>query len=596
MDSSAFDGHLQFCRRFSWGPVVNVRAPGLRAFDKVHPGVPKPAGGFHVPLYMRDNEDEQQVPDKLVTLQIYRCKRQLSSTSWEETMASQRVSSIRKWVGIMSAGLDSFVLGRQLALDGPHATSLSDCLRHVFSDKATGTLHGRAGPILRYIKWCQHESLKPFPVIEGQIYLFMRSQAQTASPTFLRSFVVALCFCGHVLGLIGACDCMNSRRICGLAKQTFLEKKRSNQKSPLTVRMVSALEYFTAGEENLARDRVAAGCFLLCIYLRARYSDMLALSGIRADEVHMDGIVEGYLEATASRSKSSYTLERKTTLLPMAGPRRGVSRCDWFKHWQVACIQSGVKHGEGLPLLPAPCRGGWARVPLPAHEGAVWLKQILISAGIEETELCNVGTHSLKVTGLSWSARYGLPLEVRRQLGYHVGPNEKMTLLYSRDAAASPLRQFESVLAAIRSDAFRPDLTRSGYFVTANPSDVVEVHDDEVPPGPKQGGSVSHSSTNSSSSSSEDSCDEEDRADDMDKEEEAQECILDPWSEHATNVAAGVSVPDLFRNKQTRYIHVIADESGDRFRCGRTLSEAYTQLGSEPKFCTPQCKQCFKKR
>ncbi|CAJ1439233.1 unnamed protein product [Effrenium voratum] len=116
------------------------------------------------------------------------------------------------------------------------------------------------------------------------------------------------------------------------------------------------------------------------------------------------------------------------------------------------------------------------------------------------------------------------------------------------------------------------------------------------PPGPKQGGSVSHSSTNSSSSSSEDCCDEEDRADDMDKEEEAQECILDPWSEHATNVAAGASVPDLFRNKQTRYIHVIADESGDRFRCGRTLSEAYTQLGSEPKFCTPQCKQCFKKR
>ena len=103
-------------------------------------------------------------------------------------MASQRVSSIRKWVGIMSAGLDSFVLGRQLALDGPHATSLSDCLRHVFSDKATGTLHGRAGPILRYVKWCQHKSLKPFPVVEeGQIYLFMRSQAPTGVGEFYGS-------------------------------------------------------------------------------------------------------------------------------------------------------------------------------------------------------------------------------------------------------------------------------------------------------------------------------------------------------------------------------------------------------------------------
>ena len=154
------------------------------------------------------------------------------------------------------------------------------------------------------------------------------------------------------------------------------------------------------------------------------------------------------------------------------------------------------------------------------------MKQVLISTGIEKTELCNVGTHSLKVTGLSWS-RYGLPLEVRRQLGDHVGPNEKMTLLYSRDAAASPLRQFESVLAAIRSNVFRPDVTRSGYFMNAGPSDVVGVPDDEVQPDPKQGDSVNHSSTNSSSSSSEDSCDEEDRADDMDREEEAQECVRD---------------------------------------------------------------------
>ena len=87
MDSATFDGHLHLCRRFAWGPVVNVRALSLRTFDKVHPGVPKPAGGFHVSLYVRDSEDEQQVPDDLVTLQIYRCKRQLSSTSWGETMA-----------------------------------------------------------------------------------------------------------------------------------------------------------------------------------------------------------------------------------------------------------------------------------------------------------------------------------------------------------------------------------------------------------------------------------------------------------------------------------------------------------------------------
>ena len=90
----------------------------------------------------------------MVTLQISRCKLQLGSTSWEETMALQRVSSIFKWVGIMTAGWDSFVLGRQLALNGPHATSLSDCLWHVFSYEAAGTLRGRVGQILMRIKLC----------------------------------------------------------------------------------------------------------------------------------------------------------------------------------------------------------------------------------------------------------------------------------------------------------------------------------------------------------------------------------------------------------------------------------------------------------
>ena len=105
------------------------------------------------------------------------------------------------------------------------------------------------------------------------------------------------------------------------------------------------------------------------------------------------------------------------------------------------------------------------------------------------------GAHSLKVAGFSGFA------EVRLQWGCQTGHNEEMTLLYSCDAVASPLRQYESVLAAILSNVFRPDVTRSGYFMNTGPSDVVEDPGDEVQPGPKQGDSVNHSSTNSSSSS-----------------------------------------------------------------------------------------------
>ena len=71
-----------------------------------------------------------------------------------------------------------------------------------------------------------------------------------------------------------------------------------------------------------------------------------------------------------------------------------------------------------------------------------------------------------------------------RQLGYHVGPNERMTPLYSCDGSFT-IAPIESVLAAIRSNGFRLDVTRSGYFMNAGPSDVVGISDDGAQLDPK---------------------------------------------------------------------------------------------------------------
>ena len=38
-------------------------------------------------------------------------------------------------------------------------------------------------------------------------------------------------------------------------------------------------------------------------------------------------------------------------------------------------------------------------------------------------------THSLKATALSWLAKAGSPMEVRRGLGYHLKPGDKMPTL-----------------------------------------------------------------------------------------------------------------------------------------------------------------------
>lgn len=122
--------------------------------------------------------------------------------------------------------------------------------------------------------------------------------------------------------------------------------------------MVIALEQFTGRVDAL---RVAAGCFLLRVYFRARHSDMQNMLNFAVDEVQVDGIVEGYIETTTDRTKSATAAILKTMLLPVVAPRRGLSGVDWFMNWQEARIRAGVPKGKGLPTLPYPAPNGWLR-------------------------------------------------------------------------------------------------------------------------------------------------------------------------------------------------------------------------------------------
>lgn len=191
---------------------------------------------------------------------------------------------------------------------------------------------------------------------------------------------------------------------------------------------------------------------------------MLCLQGLNVDEPNVDGLAEGYIEGSVTRSKTSYTVERKTRLLPMVCPRLGVTGVDWFNGWRGACIEADKPKGPGVPMLPAPSVHGWNRVPLRASEGGDWLRKILMAAGHSRDSLSNIGTHSLKATGLSWCAKFGLGHDIRRHLGYHVAKGDHSLLVYSRDAVAQPVREFDRVLRSIRSGCFRPDMTRSGFF------------------------------------------------------------------------------------------------------------------------------------
>ncbi|CAL1153951.1 unnamed protein product [Cladocopium goreaui] len=424
--------------------------------------IPKPCGVLAVPAPVL--EDEDGTDDKPGALRIFRAKRTITGRSWESLLNSQRVAAIRKWAGIIMSYLNFFEIGRQWDRLTPMGQALGDGLKHIFAGKATGTLHARASPILRYVLWCDNNGIPAFPLSEPAVYRFMCDHSDTAAPTFLRSYLVAVRFSFHVLGVTGGESVLNSKRVEGCAREAFLKKRRTLQKDPLTVAMVEHLERVVMTDRYLDRDKVAAGCFLLCVYFRARFSDMMNLQDLILDEVIVDGVAQGYIEGKVGRTKSAYTTEMKTRYLPMVAPRYGVTGLDCFTSWREACVRSGKPRGESMPMLPYPTANGWTRSPVGAGEGADWLRQVLRVSGIPMDALANIGTHSLKTTTLSWMAKFGAPISIRQHLGYHMANADKMALLYSRDASAGPIRQLEECIAHVRSRTFLPDSTRSGYF------------------------------------------------------------------------------------------------------------------------------------
>ena len=125
-----------------------------------------------------------------------------------------------------------------------------------------------------------------------------------------------------------------------------------------------------------------------------------------------------YLESKVGRSKTSFTLERKTRFLPMAARKVGIKHA-WAAAWLEVMGETGVTVAQSNPLLPCPSStSSWKMIPLPCDQAGSWLRSILRGTQ-HDPYLENVGTHSLKRTLLSWASKRGLPRDQRSLLGYH---------------------------------------------------------------------------------------------------------------------------------------------------------------------------------
>ncbi|CAE6946874.1 SLC24A2 [Symbiodinium sp. CCMP2592] len=502
--------------------------------------------------------------------------------SWEYKLERELVAGIRKWGVIIMHSPLSFDIGRRLRGEQRLEPLILESLGHIFAGKAAGTLHQRAGPMLRYIRWSVQADMDPFPLEEGQVYEFCKGCEFSSAPTFLKSFIVSISFAVHVLGVTGGADCLISGRVIGIARLTYLAKRKKTRRPPLTVAMVAFLENLVCDPTARAIDRICAGFFLCLVFMRARFSDGMNLGNLQLDTPSgLATEVAGYLEGEVLRSKTSFTTERKTMLLPMVCPRLGVTGLDWAGVWMKLREVHKMPTGSGVPLLPGTgASGEWLLVPPSATVAASWLKGILSKGGFDHGALAKLGTHSCKCTTLSWCGKFGIDQAVRRTLGYHTDRAAAMVILYSRDEISSAVRALERVLVEIREDRFRPDATRSGHFPCEVAAPSAETEGD--PPDYESNGGVSES---------EDSQDEEDNVGDLGAEERALEEIGAPWRPQGA-----ASDRRMFRHKLSRIIHFVADEAGATFACGTKISSNYVEMDSGVSFLHPLCKKCHPDR
>ncbi|CAE7808661.1 unnamed protein product [Symbiodinium sp. CCMP2592] len=532
MAFGSYEAHLASCMRkfnktgfvrswdFKLKPSANLFAGMARASGPMPPVMSVP-----VPKMV----SSQVTVASVVKLALGRVRLQ---DSWSVHLDKKLRAAIQKWVSIVLEDPLTFDVGRRCAAASCQDSAVSQGLLHTFSGKAAGTLHNRAGPLLRFVAWAKKRRLQPLPLREKDVYEFLLDLEDSSAPSFGKALMSSLAFCKFVLGAESFSDSLCSGRLTGLARASFLKKRKRRQKPPLTVAMVKRLERLVVDESDNDVDRLCAGFFLLCIYLRARYSDGQALMNLVLDEPDS-----------------------------FMGPLQGT-----FK-------DLAIPEGEDFPLLPSRGQeGGWSGVPPTATVAAGWLRGILSARGFPEAS--KLGTHSCKATTttLSWMSKYGVDALHRRILGYHKAPQDEMMHIYGRDNVAPALRSLEYVLADIRIGKFLPDTTRSGYFPT----------DPEREPGPE---------FNDEPSASEASLDEEDNVQDLRAEEAAADEIIPPWAE------LSVGDPDAhvyIRHITSRKLHRLADEGGNRLRCGKRCSKKFERLAERPRFMADMCQNCFK--
>lgn len=142
--------------------------------------------------------------------------------TWKQQLDSSCALTLKMWCTILTEGkMDFSFIEQQFAVRPGDLLMMIDSIELAFTGKSTATLHGRAGPVLRYMKFCRDGCVQCFPLDAVIFFKFLESNKDSCAPTFPRSLLGSVAFMKYSLGLNNASAILESTFNSGLSEVSF---------------------------------------------------------------------------------------------------------------------------------------------------------------------------------------------------------------------------------------------------------------------------------------------------------------------------------------------------------------------------------------
>ena len=259
------------------------------------------------------------------------------------------------WMDILSIDWGSSEVGTHLSaalLTDSSGGEAVNILRSCFGVKSPSTLLKRANSFRQFIQWHfksgfgTENSSQPLPLVEKAVweyfqYLKMIRVENKRGYTVPSSFLEAVRFGRFTLGLKNTEAILESRRLLGFAAIERRDKGPSRQAPGLEIEHVKRL-HSVLREAGNDIDRLGAGCFLICIYSRARWSDVRYVDHVEIEEGRFGALTLFTVEhKTASVGLDQDLLGSLSTMRPRLGQTTfGTSSTSTKGDWPILCKAS----------------------------------------------------------------------------------------------------------------------------------------------------------------------------------------------------------------------------------------------------------------